>query len=319
MMYKNLIALFVRFSMVSILYACLYGGSCKNKMAANHTDFIVDKHEQKTQKTTHELKTDPKEDGGDLYSKVDTPPTFTLQDLTIKAGREQPILLGVTGQTEGYSIKSVSVERNGCYYTEKFGVKSLNKKPIPSTGLPIILAANTKLKTGSYVFRIKIGKIGKGSKTTEQSVECMIHVIEDKVKNEPQNGSCNGAPAVQVSNHEILQENSSKNKEKQSPKKHTPQLNFTPENIVTQTGSKAPIRLQVNGKTEGYIIDSIAIRKNIDKKRQYINQPIPSSGLMTLEDLSYLTPDKYGLEIKVSKRGKNSLPQFLECTIEVTN
>ncbi|MGI2261775.1 hypothetical protein ACRRVA_00390 [Candidatus Cardinium hertigii] len=40
--------------------------------------------------------------------------------------------------------------------------------------------------------------------------------------------------------------------------------------------------------------------------------------MITLEDLSYLSPDKYGLEIKVSKGEANRKNQSLECTIEVT-
>lgn len=202
-------------------------------MAANHTDCIVDKHEQKLYRTSNGLKIDPKEDGAASESKVETPPVFTLKDITIKAGTEQSILLGVTGQTEGYSIKSVAVEKNGSYHTKKFGIKLVKNQPISPTGLSITLTTNRNLKKGAYTFRMKIGKIGKGSKTTEQLIESMIHIIEDELKKEPQNGSCNDVPLVQALNNETLRENGSKNEQKYSPKKHTPaaQLNFTLENI----------------------------------------------------------------------------------------
>lgn len=260
MICNNLITIFVRFSIVSILWTCLYAGSCKNKTAANHTDCIVNKHEQKAHRTSNGLTTNPKQDGATSESKVDTPPGFTLKDITIKAGTEQSILLGVTGDTEGYTIKSVSVRQNRSYYTDKFGVKSLKDQSIPPTGLSITLTTDPNLKTGAYRFRIKIGEIGKGSRTTEQWVECTIHVIEDNVKNEPQNGSCSGGPAVQLSNNETLLKNTSKNHSTQTDTPST-QLSFTQKNIVIQTGNKEPIVLQVNGNTEGHIIDSISIKK----------------------------------------------------------
>lgn len=231
MVCNNLIAIFIRFSIVSILYVCIYAGSCKNKMAANKAELIVEKHKQKTckpsngletdPKKTNDLAIDPKDDGVASESNVETPPIFTLKDITIKAGMEQSILLGVTGQTEGYSIKSVEIEQNGSYHTKKFGVESLKNQPIPATGLSITLTTDPKLKTGAYTFRMKIGKRGKGSKTTEQWVEYMIHVIEDKVKNELENGSCSGLPPVQVSNNERLPKNTSKTKKKHSAKKGT--------------------------------------------------------------------------------------------------
>ncbi|MGI2257170.1 hypothetical protein ACRRVD_01140 [Candidatus Cardinium hertigii] len=163
--------------------------------------------------------------------QVNRPPTFTLKDITtIKAGTTSSMSLESTGHTEGYIIKSVSVKRNGSYYTNKFRVKSIENQPIPATGLSITLTTDPNLKTGAYTLRMKIGKTGKGSKPTEQWVEYMIHVSKDEVKNESEDSSCSDVPPVQVSNNERLPENTAKNKKKHSAKKHTPptQLSFTP-------------------------------------------------------------------------------------------
>ncbi|MGI2298657.1 hypothetical protein ACRRVB_02570 [Candidatus Cardinium hertigii] len=316
MICNNLIAIFVRFSIVSILYTCLYAGSCKNKTAANHTDCIVNKDEQKAHRTSNGLTTDPKEDEIASERKADRPPIFTLKEITIQAGKEQSILLAVTGDTEGYAIKSFSVKQNSSYHTKKFGIKLFKNQTIPPTGLSIPLTTDSNLKTGAYRLRIKLGQTGKGSKTTEQCVECTIHVIEDEVKNEPQNGSYSDGPPVQVSNNETLLENTSKNHSTQTDTPPAP-LSFTEKNIVIQTGNKEPIALQVNGNTEGYIIDSISIKRNINKNKQYIHKPIASSGSINIGTLSFLNSGVHVLKMNISRGEENSDKQSIKCTIDV--
>lgn len=217
---NHLIEVSFRFSLVSLLYACFHAGSCKNQTASKKIDFIVENQEQKTHTTTNLVAIDQKDDiiasasnderqknhfikKGDDYQygssknaseqmhQVDTLLSFTLKDITIKAGTVQSILLEATGNTEGYSIKSVSIQNNGSNCTKKFGIgtATLKNKPIPPTGLPITLTTDPKLKAGSYAFKMKIGKTGKGSQATAQWVKCMIYIIEDEVKNETQNAS----------------------------------------------------------------------------------------------------------------------------------
>lgn len=217
---NHLIEVSFCFSLVSLLYACFHAGSCKNQTASKKIDFTVENQEQKTNTTSNLVEIDQKgdiiaatsnhekgknhsikkefdyqnessKDTSKQMHQVDTLLSFTLKDITIKAGTVQSIPLEATGNTEGYSIKSVSIQKNGSNCTKKFGIgtATLKNKPIPPTGLLITLTTDPKLKAGPYTFKMKIGKTGKGSQTTAQWVKCMISIIEDKAKNKTQNAS----------------------------------------------------------------------------------------------------------------------------------
>lgn len=341
MVSNNLIGVYFRFSVVSLLYTCCYAGSCKNQAASKNIDLMREK--QKTFNLSNSTEIDPKDhvitsqgnserpndDAVQMESndrdknpknhlaqtnQVDTQPSFTLKDITTKAGTQQPIMLEVAGITEGYSIKSTSVTKNGTYYTKEFGVTKLNKKPIPPSSLPITLTTDPKLQAGSYELKIKIGKTGKSSQKTEQWVKCNIHVIKDEAKNHCLNkDKADTAKDIQAhpeQNHTIPAEPS-----------------FTLKDITIQAGTQQSTMLEVAGITEGYSIKSISVSQNKSYHTSKFgvdilkNKPIPPSGLpVTLTPDPALEAGPYELKIKIGKTGKGShqTEQWVKCRIHVT-
>ncbi|WP_419241161.1 hypothetical protein [Cardinium endosymbiont of Nabis limbatus] len=109
--------------------------------------------------------------------------TLTKNEITVNVEKPASIKLEATGNTEGYVIKSISVNKNGRYLTSKFNnIKAYQDQPIPSSGLTMHFTADTSLKAGDYQLKIKVGKKGPGSRQTEAWKECTIHVTNDAKK-----------------------------------------------------------------------------------------------------------------------------------------
>ncbi|WP_243516943.1 MULTISPECIES: hypothetical protein [unclassified Candidatus Cardinium] len=277
-------------------------------------------------------------------------PSFTLKDITIYAGAKQSHMLEVAGITAGYNIKSISVSQNRIYYTKQFGVELFNNQPIPTSGLAITLAIDSTLKAGVYELKIKIGKTGKGSKKTEQSVTCMIHVIKDEakvqdtLKIEKQNKSSNISSTTQTIpvlqsetiNHmgSIIEDepDTAKNKEADLTQAHiTPtQPSFSLQDITMKAGTQESVMLEATGDTEGYGVKSISVSQDRVSKAIYYtkkfgveifnNKPIPSSGLpIILNTDSTLQAGSYQLKIKIGQTGKGSqrTEQWVTSTIYI--
>ena len=227
--------------------------SCKNEMASKQIDLIFeDQKQQQNALKTHSISisTAQQDDGitsagnskplqADPKQPDQAPPKFELEDTTIKAGTTQSIRLeeitinaGTTqsirlkanGNTEGYIIKSISISKNGTYCTGKFGItedyKKRLKQPIPPTGLPITLTTNPRQQDGYYELKLKIGKTGKGSRPTEQWVECTIQVINDKAKNEKQNESCSAKQTIAAYNSNTMVQNDCPSKDEADASKN---------------------------------------------------------------------------------------------------
>ncbi len=275
----------IRFVITSLLYTYFYAGSCKNEAAAKRPDLIIETEQQAQQSTRNgnaieraqraqtsdvipdniekskqyglQAAANPNHPDEDLKAyleprdQIDTPPSFSLQDnLTIQAGTKQSIALAAMGKTEGYSIKSISIAKNGRYYTSKFGVGILTSTPIPPSGLPITLTADPALTAGHYELKIRIGKTGKGSRQTEQWAKSTIHIITDEVKNDKQEASCSTNQTIEPLSNETINnclnqdetDGSEKIQTHQAHKDTTPtQLNFTLKDITIQVGTEQPI------------------------------------------------------------------------------
>ncbi|WP_243018736.1 MULTISPECIES: hypothetical protein [Candidatus Cardinium] len=277
-------------------------------------------------------------------------PSFTLKDITIHIGEKQSHMLEVAGVTAGYNIKSISVSQNRIYYTKQFGVERFNNQPIPTSGLPITLTTDSTLKAGVYELKIKIGKIGKNSKNTEQWVTCMIYVIKDEEKVqdtskiEKQNKSSHtpsktqnipGLQSETIHHMGSIIENepdTAKNKEADLTQGHTTptQPSFSLQDITMQAGTQQPSLLQATGNTEGYSVKSISVSQNRLSKAIYYtkkfgleifnNKPIPSSGLpIILTADSTLQAGSYQLKIKIGQTGKGSqrTEQWVTSTIYI--
>ena len=227
----------------SALLLLIDAGSCKNE-AAKQTDLSLEKGKEKQDQKAYTTANSPSEaleidqkdaiitftsnnskrpknyaaqmtsnhqhessqDHSEQMDQADAQPSFTLQEITIKAGTKQSIRLEVAGSTEGYIIKSIAVTKKNITtpYAKQFGLDLLKGTPIPPSGLPVTLTTDAKLKAGLYELKIKVGKTGKGSRKTEHCVESTIHVIKDKVKNKKQNESYSENQTIQALNSEAI-------------------------------------------------------------------------------------------------------------------
>lgn len=321
MFFNRLMEWYDRFSVVSLLYTCFYAGSCKNEAASKNVNL-------KTYTTSNSPALDQKDDSAASKSngkrpskdavqmesnnrhknsknhsaqtnQVDTPPIFTLQDITIQPGTKQSTMLKVTDITEGYVIKSISVKevkQNGSYHTSKFGVDILKNKPIPPSGLPITLTSDPTLKAGPYELKIRIGKTGKGSRQTEQWVKCRIHIIEDESKN-------NCPSKYEADTAENIQGYQEQNYT-------TPaEPSFTLKDVTIQAGTEQSTILEVAGITEGYSIHAISIKKNTNSYTKKLGldalkgTPRSSSGL-SLPGMDTLKPGVYVIKHYSRENGR---------------
>lgn len=199
-----------QFTPVLLLYTSLHAGSCKNSAARKTSTILKDIKQDNTDPTSLKQDKHKDQDKTDLKAsklaekdseatissqnsmpnkwlqnstaatnEQDIKPTFTLKDITIQVGTSQSITLAVTGLTEGYIIKSVSITNNTTTrYIKQFGLDDLKNKTIPSSGLAFELTANKSLKLGTYLLQIKLGKTGADSQKTEQFVGCTITVFD---------------------------------------------------------------------------------------------------------------------------------------------
>ncbi|MEF2228935.1 MAG: hypothetical protein V3581_02765 [Candidatus Cardinium sp.] len=279
--------------------------------------------------------------GAEPTHPVDVPPSFSSKNISIKAGTQQSTMLEVTGQAEEYVIKSISVKvvkpkqktanQNGRYCTDQFQVKQLEGTPIPSSGLCITVTANPALQAGAYLLNIKIGKRGKGSRKTEQSVQCIIDVIKDQAKDDKQNVSNNEIPQNDYASdneHDCLNQDETDTLKEHLTQSYTipAEPRFTLKDMTIQAGSTHPIMLEATGITDKYFIKSISVKFNNDLCTSEFGIALPKKKPIQLSDWKAilttaptLKPGDYLLKINIGQIGKGSkkTEQWVQCTIHL--
>ncbi|AXI23882.1 hypothetical protein CE557_035 [Cardinium endosymbiont of Sogatella furcifera] len=337
-----------------ILLLLANASSCKNNTAKNQVKYILKNQAQNTYRTTHSTEIDPLDQADQATTStanqmtdphpdeslkadaepthpVDVPPSFSLKDISIKAGTQQSTMLEVTGQTEGYVIKSISVKaakpkknatkQNRDYYTKEFQVKQLEGTSIPSSGLCITVTADPALQARRYLLNIRIGKKGKGSRKTEQSVQCIIDVIKDEAKDDKKNVSNNEIPQNDYATdneHDCLNQDETDTLKEHLTQSYTipAEPRFTLKDMTIQAGSTHPIMLKATGITDKYFIKSISVTLNNHSYTSEFGIALANKKPIQLSDWKAilttnptLKPGNYALKINIGQIGKGSKKQ----------
>ncbi|TDG93362.1 hypothetical protein [Cardinium endosymbiont of Culicoides punctatus] len=147
--------------------------SCKSPAASSSTTSVQANGPEKVNsergKSTSSSKASEEE-----YKEKPSKPIFSLKDITIQTGNTEEMILEVQGPIEGYVVKSITI--NGKYDVHNFQLSALKNQSIPSTGLTFSINPVNTLRPGAYRLTIKVGKIGCGSRATEQYISCTITI-----------------------------------------------------------------------------------------------------------------------------------------------
>ena len=179
------------------LYSLIIRVGKKGKGSASTHKWIDTRITLLGQESVHLSSESSEQVEGETGEAVPDPVSFTLEDITLPVDTLGCVSLKAVGAAKGYFIKSISIDpdstpttnttsyKTNTYYKIKFGldkskIDALKKQPITAAGLNIEL----KFKSGSrhkhflYTLTMNIGKVGKGSRSTYQTVSGRIIITD---------------------------------------------------------------------------------------------------------------------------------------------
>jgi len=206
-------------------------------------------------------------------------------------------------------------------------MSKLKENPITCYEGKFFLQPSVGLKPDNYVLTINIGKIGLGSKATQQSIYSNISVLESQ--DTPTTTYQTQEPSVSSSDEQnSSSDEQNSNSDDNIDVEHEVPPKFSIEDNITLKGSESKhvILLKAEGNTEGYYIQSIHIKYIKEDGTSTSSNYKDKFGLSTaiindLKQTPISTPEKeialniakkiklgkYQLTIKLNKRNEKGI------------